>query len=81
MLLQRMTKELIIERTLSAIHHLPLEKAEEISNFADILAKRYEEQQLQSGIQVLILESQAFDFLQEEEDSYSLEDAKEIYYG
>ncbi|MCU0426866.1 MAG: hypothetical protein MUF71_14700 [Candidatus Kapabacteria bacterium] len=76
-----MTKELIIERTISAIHQLPLEKAEEISNFADILAKRYEEHQLQSGIQALAVASEAFAFLDVEEDLYTLADAKEVYHG
>ena len=76
-----MTKERIIERTVSVIHQLPIDKAEEISDFADFLFKRYEEHRLQSGIQALAGTSEAFAFLDEEEDLYSLEDAKEVYHA
>ena len=38
-----MTKELIIEKTIKVINQLPENKAEEISNFADYLFKKFEE--------------------------------------
>ncbi len=74
-----MNKQSIIERTLKAINQLPEDKAEEISVFADFLIKRYEEQLLTEGIQRLTANSQAFDFLNNEEDIYSEDDLKEIY--
>lgn len=74
-----MSKRSIIERTLKAINQLPEDKAEEISVFADFLIKRYEEQLLTEGIRKLTAGSQAFDFLNEEEDIYSEDDLKEIY--
>ncbi|WP_221394142.1 hypothetical protein [Dyadobacter sp. NIV53] len=74
-----MTREIIIERTIKAIHQLPEDKAEEISVFADFLIKRYEEQQLLDGIQKLASISQSFNFLNEKEDMYSVYDLKEIY--
>lgn len=76
-----MTKQVIIERTLKAINQLPVDKAEEISDFADFVIKRYEEHQLTKGIQKLTLESKAFDFLNSEEELYSLADLKEVYNG
>lgn len=76
-----MTKQTIIERTTHAINQLPLNKAEEIADFVDFILKRYEEQLLTQGIQQLALEGQTFDFLNEEEDLYSISDLKEVYNG
>lgn len=76
-----MTRQIIIERTLKAINQLPEDKAEEISDFADFVFKRYEEQELTNGIQKLVSESKAFDFLNVEDDIYSIEDLKEVYNG
>ena len=71
-----MTKQLIIEHTLKVINLLPNDKAEEISNFADFILKQYEEQHLNTGIQQLSINSKAFEFLEQEEDSYTLSDLK-----
>jgi len=76
-----MTRQIIIERTLKAIHQLPEDKAEEISVFADFLIKQYEEQQLTKGLQKLTSDSRSFDFLDNEEELYSVADLKEIYNG
>lgn len=76
-----MTRQAIIERTIKAINQLPPEKAEEISDFADFMMKQYEEQQLTSGIQRLTASSQAFDFLNNEEELYTEADLKEVYNG
>lgn len=74
-----MTRRLIIERTVNAINQLPEDKAVEISDFAEFIIKRYEEQRLTEGIQNLTSNSQTFDFLAEEEEIYSLADLKEVY--
>lgn len=76
-----MTRQAIIERTIKAINQLPEEKAEEISDFADFVTKRYEEHVLTQGIQKLTSDSQTFNFLQKEEDLYSADDLKEVYNG
>ncbi|MEO6732265.1 MAG: hypothetical protein ABIN01_13695 [Ferruginibacter sp.] len=76
-----MTRQLIIERTLKAINQLPADKAEEISDFAEFVIKRYEEHKLTEGIQKLTADSQGFDFLKSEEDLYSVADLKEVYNG
>lgn len=76
-----MTKQIIIERTLKAINELPTDKAQEIYDFADFIIKRYEEHQLIQGIQKLTSESEAFEFLNNEEELYSLSDLKEVYNG
>ena len=74
-----MTKQIIIERTIKAINQLPEDKAEEISDFADFIIKRYEEHQLIQGIRQLTSNSQTFSFLNDEEDMYSVADLKEVY--
>ncbi|GAA3981772.1 hypothetical protein [Mucilaginibacter dorajii] len=76
-----MTKQAIIERTVKAINQLPEDKAEEISDFADFVSKRYEENQLTQGIQKLTADSVVFDFLNDEEELYSVADLKEVYNG
>lgn len=76
-----MTRQTIIERTVKAINNLPESKAEEISDFADFIIKKYEEHKLNDGIQKMISESKSFDFLEKEEDLYSIADLKEVYNG
>ena len=73
-----MTKQLIIEKTVNAINQLPEDKAEEISDFADFIAKRYQEHSLLQGIQQLTSNSLTFDFLKDEEDLYTEADLKEL---
>lgn len=76
-----MTKQIIIERTLKVINQLPEDKAVEISDFADFVFKRHGEHEITKGIQKMVSESQAFDFLNSEEEIYSLADLKEVYNG
>ena len=74
-----MTRQAIIARALKAINQLPEDKAEEISDFADFVIKRYEEDRLTKGTQQLTSNSQTFDFLNHEEELYSEADLKEVY--
>lgn len=74
-----MTHQAIIERTVKAINQLPQEKASEISDFADFITKKYEEQLLNDNIQQLVISSKSFSFLNDEEDLYSVNDLKERY--
>ena len=76
-----MSGQIIIEHTLSVINQLPDDKAQEISDFADFVFKRYEEHQLTNGINQMTSESDAFRFLHNEEEVYSVTDLKEVYNG
>ena len=76
-----MTRQAMIERTVKAINLLPEDKAEQISDFADFVSKRYEEQLIQQGIQKLAADNKTFDFLVSEEDLYTEADLKEVYNG
>jgi hypothetical protein len=76
-----MRKQIIIERTLKAINQLPDDKAIEISDFADFLFKRYEEEELPKELQSVISESDTFSFLNEEQEIYTIKDLKEVFNG
>ena len=75
-----MTKQTIIERTINVINQLPEEKDVAISDFADFMIKRYEENISAIDIQQLVSDSQSFAFLKDE-DLYSEKDLKEVYNG
>ena len=74
-----MSRAEIIEKTLNALNKLPLTKGEEVADFADFMLKKTEEQNLQAGILHLIEHSDAFAFLKDEEDLYTLDDLKEKF--
>ena len=71
---------MIIEQTINIINQLPENKAEEISDFADFLIKKYRDQELTQEIQHAVSESISFDFLRTEEDLYAESDLKEKYH-
>lgn len=75
-----MTKVSIITRTVETLQQLPENKIVEVAEFAEFLLKKQEEQMLQKGIEILVSESETFDFLKEEENLYTLEDLKERYH-
>lgn len=72
-----MTRQAIIENTIKIINQLPEEKASEISDFAEFINRKYEEQLITKNIQKILSESNAFSFLNDEENLYSLDDIKE----
>lgn len=71
-----MRKQLIIENTVNIINQLPIEKAEEIYAFADLILKRYKGNCLIQDIQHVAFKSQTFSFLHDEENLYSIKDIK-----
>ncbi|MBC8154391.1 MAG: hypothetical protein H7Z72_15920 [Bacteroidetes bacterium] len=56
-------------------------QSDETADFAEFVVKQYEERKLTEGIQQLTATSQAFDFLNNEEDLYSEADLKEVYHA
>ena len=57
-----MTRQAIIDHTTHVINLLPPEKATEISNFADFISMKYEEQIVTENIQKIVAVSKAFNF-------------------
>lgn len=74
-----MTREAIIQKTIEVLSALPDDKIEEVSDFADYILKKYDERSLQQEMQVLVEQSDTFNFLSEEEELYSIKDLKERY--
>ena len=69
----------IIQKTIEILNKLPQEKANEVADFADFILSKFESQILQKGIEKISATSSTFAFLNDEEDLYTLKDAKEVY--
>ena len=76
-----MTREKLIKRTVENLTKLPDQRLKEVSDFAEFLLNRIENRLITEGIQKLTTDSNAFKFLEEDEDLYSLSDLKERYNG
>ena len=74
-----MSKKELIEKTLAALEKLPAEKIAEVSDFADFILQRNEDKQITEGIAQLSRQSKSYEFLNEEEDLYTLNDVKALY--
>jgi len=74
-----MSRETLIKRTYNTITKLPDDKVKEVSDFADFIMKRHEEELLNQGIENLAANSKSFYFLSEEEDLYTVQDLKQKY--
>ena len=74
-----MTREAIIQKTVDVLHALPADKIEEVSDFADYILKKYDDRLLQQGMQALIEKSDTFNFVEEEQELYTVKDLKERY--
>lgn len=74
-----MNRNTLIKQTLKNLSKLPQDKVREITDFADFIMKKHEEETLQKGIEKLVSHSKSLAFLNEEEDLYSLDDLKEKF--
>jgi len=72
-------RQVLIDNTLNKIRLLPDMKIKEVSDFTDFLLSKIDDKIIQEGIQKLVSESKAFDFLNNEEDLYTVNDLKEKY--
>ena len=76
-----MSKQELIDKTVAALQQLPTDKVAEVSDFTDFILQRNEDKQLTEGIQQLSSKSKSYQFLEEEEDLYTLNDVKAPYNG
>ena len=74
-----MTREAIIQKTMEVLQALPADKIGEVSDFADYILKKYDDRLLQQGMQALIEQSDTFNFVEEEQEIYTVKDLKERY--
>jgi hypothetical protein len=64
---------------LEVIQKLPNDQVNEVSNFADFLYKKYEDNLILENISKIASESQSFKFLDEQEDLYKPSDLKTVF--
>jgi len=76
-----MSKQELIEKTIAALQKLPADKVAEVSDFTDFILQRNEDKEIVSGIEKLSGQSKSYQFLEEEEDLYTLNDVKAPYNG
>jgi len=74
-----MTRETLIKITIDNLAKLPDNKLKEVSDFAEFLLNKIENQIMTEGIQKLVTDSNSFQFLENEEDLYSADDLKERF--
>ena len=74
-----MDRKILLEKLTSKINLLPDSKIQEITDFTDFLLRKIDDNITVEGIQKLISDSRAFDFLKEDDDLYTVNDLKEKY--
>jgi hypothetical protein len=74
-----MTKEQLIDKTLQKLNKLPDDKIQEVNHFAEFLLSKIDDKIIVEGIAEMAANSKAFDFLNKEEDNYSVSDIAENY--
>jgi hypothetical protein len=74
-----MIRETLINNTIKSLSKLPDDKIQEVSDFTEYILKKFEEDTLQQGIEVLVSDSEAFQFLKDDEDLYTVNDIIEKY--
>lgn len=68
-----MTPEAIIQKTVASLSKLSQNRIEEVVDFVEFLVQKQENEEMQKNIYSMIDESEAFNFLFEEEEIYQLE--------
>lgn len=74
-----MDRQILIEKTIKKIEQLPDVKIKEVDDFIDFLLGKIDDKIINDGMQKLISNSKAFEFLNDEEDLYTVNDVKEKY--
>ncbi len=74
-----MNKDAIIKKTIQTLNRLPIEKVNEVHDYDDYLLAKLEDNIVNEGIRELSSTTTAFDYLNDEEDLYTVNDLKERY--
>ena len=72
-----MDRKVLIENIVEKIGHLPDEKIKEVIDFTEFLLSKIEDRLITEGITKLTSDSGSFNFLEYEEDLYTVNDLKE----
>ncbi len=74
-----MTRKVLINRTVKSIKKLPENKLREVSDYVDFLLQREEEGELRNHLTQAAAQSNAFSFLEDEDELYDDSDLKIVY--
>jgi len=74
-----MEKDVLLKKTIKNIQRLPVTKVQEVNDFVEFLLNRIDDQMITEGIKKISSSSKSFDFLNEEQDLYSVRDLKVKY--
>lgn len=74
-----MSRQELLDLTIDKIKKLPDVKIREINDFAEFLLSKLDDALILEGIQKLTSDAKSFEYLQDEEDLYSVSDLKEKY--
>ena len=74
-----MSRQELIESTLNKIKQLPDYKIKEVEDFAGYLLSRIDDDMIRKAAQKLSSDSKTFEFLEDDEDLYTVNDVKEKY--
>jgi len=74
-----MDRQYLINNTIEIIKQLPDVKVQEINDYAEFLLSRIDDRVISDGIAEIISESGSFDFLEEDENIYTVKDLKVRY--
>jgi hypothetical protein len=71
-----MEREVLVEKTIRRIEQLPLMRVREVNDFVEFIARKTDDALITEGLQQLASGSQAFDFLNDEPELYTVNDLK-----
>ena len=74
-----MNKQTLIKDTLQTLNKLPLERVNEVYDFAAYLLSKLDDSIISKGMQELSSASSTFNYLNDEEDLYTVNDLKDKY--
>ena len=74
-----MERKKLIKNIITKVNYLPDDKIREVNDFTEFLLGKIDDKLIAEGIKKLASESKSFDFLNDEEDLYTVKDLKEKY--
>ncbi len=74
-----MERNILIEKAVENIAKLSDQQVQEVTDFAEFLLSKAQDQALVEDIQRITVETNTFNFLKEEPELYSINDLKKVY--
>ena len=71
-----MEREILVKRTIGRIEQLPTSRLQEVVDFVEFLIQRTDDALITEGLKKLSSSGRTYDFLNEEPETYSINDLK-----